>query len=98
MAMRQIVVDVPEQVLLAEKRDEADFGRELCTLAALELYELGRLSPRRTGWMICTQAREADLGELVALPPGGVPRSGLVREALELLLGPLASRATLGPE
>jgi len=47
MAMRQIVVEVPEQVLLAEKMDEADFGRELCTLAALKLYELGRLSSGR---------------------------------------------------
>lgn len=47
MAMRQIVVDVPEQVLLAEKMDEVEFGRELRTLAALKLYELGRLSSGR---------------------------------------------------
>lgn len=47
MVMRQIVVDVPEQVLLAEKMDEAEFGRELRTLAALKLYELGRLSSGR---------------------------------------------------
>lgn len=47
MATRRIVVDVPEQVLLAEKMDEADFGRELCALAALKLYELGRLSSGR---------------------------------------------------
>ena len=39
MAMRQILVKVPEQVLLAEKMNEADFARELCTLAALKLYE-----------------------------------------------------------
>lgn len=47
MAMRQILVKVPAQVLLAEKMDEADFARELCTLAALKLYELGRLSSGR---------------------------------------------------
>lgn len=47
MVMRQIVVDVPEQVLLAEKMDEIEFGRELRTLAALKLYELGRLSSGR---------------------------------------------------
>ena len=47
MAMRQILVEVPEYVLLAEKMDEADFARELCTLAALKLYELGRLSSGR---------------------------------------------------
>ena len=34
-------------MLLAEKMDEADFGRELCMLAALKLYELGRLSSGR---------------------------------------------------
>jgi len=47
MTMRQIIVDVPEQVLLAEKMDALEFGRELRTLAAAKLYELGRLSSGR---------------------------------------------------
>jgi len=47
MATRQIVIDVPDQVLLAERMDEAEFGRELRTLAAVKLYELGRLSSGR---------------------------------------------------
>ncbi|MFP4394596.1 MAG: UPF0175 family protein [Anaerolineales bacterium] len=47
MATRQIVIDVPEKVLLAEKKDEADFARELRILAAVKLYELGRLSSGR---------------------------------------------------
>jgi len=47
MATRQIVVDVPEKVLLAEKTDEVQFGRELPILAAVKLYELGRLSSGR---------------------------------------------------
>ena len=47
MAMRQIVVDVPEQVLLAEKMDAVQFGQELRSLAAAKLYELGRLSSGR---------------------------------------------------
>lgn len=46
MATRQIVIYVPEQVLLAVRMDEADLGREICTLAALKLHELGQaLSP-----------------------------------------------------
>lgn len=47
MEMRQIVVDVPEKVLLAEKTDAASFARELRVLAAMKLYELGRLSSGR---------------------------------------------------
>ena len=44
MTTRQIVIDVPEKVLLSEKADEVTFGRELRVLAAIKLYELGRLS------------------------------------------------------
>lgn len=47
MAVRQIVIDIPEKVLLVEKTDEASFAREVCILAAVKLYELGRLSSGR---------------------------------------------------
>lgn len=47
METRQIVINVPEKVLLAEKTDEATFARELPVLAAVKLYELGRLSSGR---------------------------------------------------
>ena len=47
MAARQITIDVPEKVLLAEKMDAAAFERELRTLAAVKLYELGRLTSGR---------------------------------------------------
>lgn len=47
MSTRQIVIDVPEKVLLAEKSDEAAFANELRLLAAVKLYELGRLSSGR---------------------------------------------------
>ena len=47
MTVRQVTVDIPEKVLLAEKTDEASFGRELRILAAVKLYELGRLSSGR---------------------------------------------------
>ena len=47
MTSRQIVIDVPEKILLAEKTDETSFARELRTLAAVKLYELGRLSSGR---------------------------------------------------
>jgi predicted HTH domain antitoxin len=47
MASRQLLIDVPETVLLAEKTDEVSFARELRMLAAVKLYELGRLSSGR---------------------------------------------------
>jgi predicted HTH domain antitoxin len=47
MHTRQIVIDVPEKVLLTEKTDEASFAREFRMLAAVKLYELGRLSSGR---------------------------------------------------
>src|ERR1044071_6457431 len=47
MASRQAVIDIPEEILLAEKTDETSFAREVLTLAAVKLYELGRLSSGR---------------------------------------------------
>jgi predicted HTH domain antitoxin len=47
MNTRQITIDVPEKILLAEKSDEATFGQELRLLAAIKLFELGRLSSGR---------------------------------------------------
>lgn len=47
MEMREIVVKVPEKVILAEKTDETSFGRELVMLAAVKLFELGHLSSGR---------------------------------------------------
>lgn len=47
MATRRAVIEIPEEVLLAEKTDEAAFARELLILAAVKLHELGRLSSGR---------------------------------------------------
>ena len=47
MTTRQIVINVPESVLQAGNTDADTFACELCFLAAVKLYELGRLSSGR---------------------------------------------------
>ena len=47
MTTRRISIDVPESFLLNEKTDERAFAHELRMLAAVKLYELGRLSSGR---------------------------------------------------
>ncbi|MEB3336164.1 MAG: UPF0175 family protein [Leptolyngbyaceae bacterium] len=47
MATRQIVINVPESMLQADNVDTDTFAHELCILAAVKLYELGRLSSGR---------------------------------------------------
>jgi predicted HTH domain antitoxin len=47
MVTRHISIEIPESILLAEKTDEVSFARELRILAAVKLYEMGRLSSGR---------------------------------------------------
>jgi predicted HTH domain antitoxin len=45
--MSRLEIDVPEQTLISLKTDSESFAKELALLAAVKLFEMGRLSSGR---------------------------------------------------
>ena len=45
--MTELLIEVPEDILVAEKTNAARFSRELLLLASIKLYELGRMTSGR---------------------------------------------------
>lgn len=47
MSLQEVTIEIPDKVLLAEKTDIESFGRKVVLLAAVKLFEIGRLSSGR---------------------------------------------------
>lgn len=45
--MEKIVLEVPDEVLISLKETPSEFSRDLLMLAAVKLYQMGRLSSGR---------------------------------------------------
>jgi predicted HTH domain antitoxin len=45
--MTELLIEISEDILVAEKTDAARFSRELLLLASIKLYEIGRLTSGR---------------------------------------------------
>jgi len=45
--MEKVVLDIPEEILISLKETTHEFSRELLMLAAVKLFELGKLSSGR---------------------------------------------------
>ncbi|MEM8556319.1 MAG: UPF0175 family protein [Bacteroidota bacterium] len=63
MPVHSVTIPVPDEVLLAEKATAEDFAHVLAMLAAVKLYELGRLSSGRAA-ALAGVSRVAFLHEL----------------------------------
>ena len=61
--MTQITIEVPDEILLAEKADAASFARDMRLLTAVKLFELGRLTSGRAA-QLAGLSRVAFLQEL----------------------------------
>lgn len=45
--MKKLVLEVPEEILVSLKESPQEFSKDILMLAALKLYELGKLSSGR---------------------------------------------------
>lgn len=45
--MEKIVLEIPDEVLISLKETPSEFSRDLLMLAAVKLYQMGRLSSGR---------------------------------------------------
>ncbi len=77
--MEKIVLEVPDEVLISLKETSAEFSREVLMLAAVKLYQMGKLSSGRAAQL----AGIPKVSFLQSLSRYGVPIFELTNEELQ---------------
>ncbi len=77
--MEKIVLEVPDEVLISLKETSAEFSREVLMLAAVKLYQMGKLSSGRAAQL----AGIPRVSFLQSLSRYGVPIFELTNEELQ---------------
>jgi len=77
--VEKIVLEVPDEVLISLKETSAEFSREVLMLAAVKLYQMGKLSSGRAAQL----AGIPRVSFLQSLSRYGVPIFELTNEELQ---------------
>jgi len=77
--MEKIVLEIPEEILISLKETPSELSRDIRMLAAVKLYEMGRLSSGRAAQL----AGLPRVSFLQSLSRYGVPIIGLSPEELK---------------
>lgn len=77
--MERIVIEIPDEVLISLKETPLEFSRDILTLAAVKLYQMGKLSSGRAAQL----AGVPRVSFLQSLSRYGVPIFDLTAEELK---------------
>ena len=77
--MEKIVIEIPDEVLISLKETPSEFSKDMLMLAAVKLYQMGKLSSGRAAQL----AGVTRVSFLQSLSKYGVPIFDLTHEELK---------------
>ena len=77
--MEKVVLEIPEEILVSLKESSQEFSKDILILAAVKLYELGKLSSGRAAQL----AGVSRISFLQSLSRSNVPIFDLTEEELK---------------